>query len=41
MDAKITFLIGDLDKEIYIEQPESFFLLENEENVLQISQVAL
>ena len=25
MDVKTTFLTGDLDKEIYIEQPEGFF----------------
>ena len=31
MDVKTTFLNGELDGEIYIEQPEGFFLLQDKE----------
>jgi hypothetical protein len=33
MDVKSTFLNGDLEEEVYIEQPTSFLLLENEDYV--------
>lgn len=36
MDVKTTFLNGDLDKEVYMEQPEGFILLENEHKVCKL-----
>ena len=41
MDVKTTFLNGDLDEEIYIEQPEGFVLPKYEKKGMQVSQVAL
>ena len=45
MDVKTTFLNGDLDEEVYMEQPEGFVLPRNEKKKkkkkksLQVSQV--
>jgi hypothetical protein len=36
IDVKMTFLNGDLKKEVYMEQPEGFILLENEEKVCKL-----
>ena len=36
MDVKTAFLNGDLDKEIYMEQPEGFVLLGNEKKVCKL-----
>ena len=36
MDVKITFLNGDLDKEIYMEQPEGFIALGQEKKVCEL-----
>ena len=41
MDVKTAFLNGDLDEEIYTEQPKGFVLPGNENKVLQVSQVTL
>ena len=36
IDVKTTFLNGDLDKEVYMEQPESFVLPRNEKKVCKL-----
>lgn len=36
MDVKTTFLNGDLDEEIYKEQPECFIVLEKEKKVCKL-----
>jgi hypothetical protein len=36
MDVKITFLNGDLNEKVYIEQLEGFILLENEKEVCKL-----
>ena len=36
MDVKTTFLNGDLDEEIYIEQPEGFFSPGQEKKVCKL-----
>ena len=36
MDVKTVFLNGDLDKNVYMEQPESFILLGNEHKVCRL-----
>ena len=36
MDIKITFLNGDLEEEVYMEQPERFVLPENEKKVCKL-----
>lgn len=36
MNVKTTFLNGDLDEEIYMEQQEGYVLLENEKNVCKL-----
>ena len=36
MDAKIAFLNGDLDEEVYMEQPEGFVLPRNEKKVCKL-----
>ena len=36
MDVKTTFLNGDLDKEIYMEQPEGFVVKEQEKKVCRL-----
>ncbi|KAG8474926.1 hypothetical protein CXB51_031645 [Gossypium anomalum] len=36
MDGKTTFLNGDLEEEVYMEQPESFMLLGNEHKVFKL-----
>ena len=36
MDVKLTFLNGDLDEEIYIEQPKDFFVPRKEEKVYRL-----
>ena len=41
MDVKTAFLNGDLDEEIYMEQPEGFALPGNEKKSLQVSEVTL
>jgi hypothetical protein len=33
MDVKSTFLIGNLEEVVYIEQPKGFILLENQDHV--------
>jgi hypothetical protein len=38
MDVKSTFLNGDLDEEVYIEQPEGFQLLEKESYVCKLNK---
>ena len=39
MDVKTTFLNGDLDEEIYMEQPEGFSPLGQEKNVCKIVKI--
>jgi hypothetical protein len=36
MDVKITFLNGNLDEEVYMDQPEGFVLPENERKVCKL-----
>ena len=36
MDVKTTFLNGDLDEEIYMEQPEGFIVLGKEKKVCRL-----
>ena len=36
MDVKMTFFNGDLNKEVYMEQPESYVLPENEKKVCKL-----
>ena len=36
MDVKTAFLNGDLDKEVYMEQPEDFVLSRNEKKVCKL-----
>ena len=36
MDVKTTFLNGDLNKEIYMDQPEGFISLEQEKKVCRL-----
>ena len=36
MDVKTTFLNGDLDEEVYMEQPEGFVLPRNEKKVCKL-----
>ena len=36
MDVKTTFLNGDLDEEVYMEQPEGFVLPRNEKIVCKL-----
>ena len=36
MDVKTTFLNGDLDEEIYMEQPEGFAVLGQEKKVCRL-----
>ena len=36
MDVKITFINGDLDEEVYMEQPEGFVLPRNEKKVCKL-----
>jgi hypothetical protein len=38
MDAKSTFLNGDLEEEVYIEYPEGFLLSEDEDYVLKVKK---
>ena len=38
MDVKTTFLNGDLDKEVYMEQPEGFVLSRNEHKVCKLTK---
>ena len=38
MDVKTAFLNGDLDEEIYMEQPEGFVLPGNEKKVCKLSK---
>ena len=39
MDVKTAFLHGDLDKEIYMEQPEGFVLKGKEDYVCKLKKV--
>lgn len=36
MDVKMTFLNEDFDEEFYMEQPEGFVLLENEDKICKL-----
>ena len=38
MDVKTVFLHGDLDKEIYMEQPEGFTIKEKEDYVCKLKK---
>ena len=41
MDAKSTFLNGDLEEEIYVEQPEGFQLTNKNDYVCIIKKIAV
>ena len=36
MDVKITFLNGDIEEEVYIEQPDAFVIHEKESHVCRL-----
>ena len=38
MDVKTTFLNGDLDEEIYMEQPKDYVLPSNEQKVCKLGK---
>lgn len=38
MDAKSTFLIGDLEEEVYVEKPKGFSLTDNPDYVCKLKK---